>query len=372
MKTKKYRGILLLSVLALGMLGQATLSFAEEENSVNSKGDIYFYEDTRPELPVDPEDPDKPVAPEEPTDSTEGPLSIDYVPNFHFGSRRIAVSGMTYGAKYNRMKPVKIYEKNEAGEFVPATRFNRESLKEGEELEKLSEVTENRDKLYYKVYENGNDKVGSYLPITHILKEGEKLEYDDNLELVRHYVQVSDKRGSSGKWELKVKQDSQFTSNKVKDEETNEMYKLDGAVLRLAAAEDGAIVGNSQNGGVKPEDILGVNMQEINIEPGEAQVVMKYGAESSTGGIGTWVYRFGKAPYDKKAEWEQKYNGSYKDAVKKDLGVEAPGVTNQLQILPRWYPDNKEGVTLEVPAGANPQKDTLYETKLTWTLATAE
>lgn len=75
----------------------SSVAMAAEAGSVTTKGDVTFVEDTDPTTPVDPTDPDKP-------NPTEGPLSIDYASNLHFGEQKISAKTQTYFAAMDKIK----------------------------------------------------------------------------------------------------------------------------------------------------------------------------------------------------------------------------------------------------------------------------
>lgn len=69
---------------------------------MTSNVDISFSQDPTITPPVNPTDPTSPVTPN-PTDphqpGTGGPLSLDYVSNFHFGTKVIQTADATYYAQ---------------------------------------------------------------------------------------------------------------------------------------------------------------------------------------------------------------------------------------------------------------------------------
>ncbi|MGX7418182.1 WxL domain-containing protein [Carnobacterium gallinarum] len=83
-------GLVAFSALALENISQAV--------TLKSSGDITYLENTtEPEL-VDPEKPGigENIKPVEPNPGTPGPLSIDYVSNFHFNQQMISGNDATY------------------------------------------------------------------------------------------------------------------------------------------------------------------------------------------------------------------------------------------------------------------------------------
>lgn len=89
-------------LVSAGLLGGLQAQ-AVQVGSINSNADITFATDTSITSPVHPEDPTKPVLPN-PDDTfphspgTAGPLSIDYVSNFHFGSQQVKALDAVYNA----------------------------------------------------------------------------------------------------------------------------------------------------------------------------------------------------------------------------------------------------------------------------------
>ncbi|OTN89546.1 WxL domain surface protein [Enterococcus sp. 7E2_DIV0204] len=75
--------------------------------SLTSNADISSSQDTTITPPVNPTDPTSPVTPN-PTDphqpGTGGPLSLDYVSNFHFGTKVIQTADATYYAQLDQVQ----------------------------------------------------------------------------------------------------------------------------------------------------------------------------------------------------------------------------------------------------------------------------
>jgi len=75
--------------------------------SLISNADISFSQDTTITPPVNPTDPTSPVTPN-PTDphqpGTGGPLSLDYVSNFHFGTKVIQTADAAYYAQLDQVQ----------------------------------------------------------------------------------------------------------------------------------------------------------------------------------------------------------------------------------------------------------------------------
>ena len=146
--------------------------------------------------------------------------------------------------------------------------------------------------------------------------------YSDKDKVTANYVQVSDNRGSSAGWSLKVKQEKQFENAEAKYNE------LKGASISIG---DSKAVSNSE--GV---DAPTVN-NNIVLEPGTAVDVMD---AAKGAGDGTWISRFGNV---EKVAVEQE-DGSIKDL------------------------DKNTSVKLDVP-GSTPKSAVEYRSSLTWILA---
>lgn len=75
--------------------------------SMTSNADITFSQDTTITSPVNPTDPTQPVTPN-PNDphqpGTAGPLSLDYISNFHFGTKVIQTVDATYYAQLDQVQ----------------------------------------------------------------------------------------------------------------------------------------------------------------------------------------------------------------------------------------------------------------------------
>lgn len=83
-------GIMLI-LLMFGWTTSGTKSFADERKVKQTQATVRFEEDPSQELPTDPLNPGQPIVPEGPGGGgTEGPLSIDFASNFHFGNARIS------------------------------------------------------------------------------------------------------------------------------------------------------------------------------------------------------------------------------------------------------------------------------------------
>ncbi|MDK1716940.1 WxL domain-containing protein [Dellaglioa algida] len=99
MKTTK----ILTSAIVLSTLGLAAapaVHAADHTETITSTGKIGFIEDNGTTDPTDPTNPGTPIDPTDPNPGTAGPLSIDYVSNFDFGSdNKISGDDKTYYAK---------------------------------------------------------------------------------------------------------------------------------------------------------------------------------------------------------------------------------------------------------------------------------
>lgn len=93
-------------LISCGIVG-GTVVEAVSVGSLNSNADISFSQDTTITQPVNPTDPTSPVTPN-PNDphqpGTGGPLSLDYVSNFHFGTKAIQTSDATYYAQLDQVQ----------------------------------------------------------------------------------------------------------------------------------------------------------------------------------------------------------------------------------------------------------------------------
>ncbi|MGX7244869.1 WxL domain-containing protein [Enterococcus quebecensis] len=93
-------------LIALGFVG-GTVGEAAIVGSLNSNADITFSQDTTVTSPVNPLDPTEPVSPN-PDDphqtGTGGALSLDYISNFHFGTKVIQTDDVTYYAQLDQVQ----------------------------------------------------------------------------------------------------------------------------------------------------------------------------------------------------------------------------------------------------------------------------
>lgn len=109
MKLKK---VALAGVLSFSsVLAAGAPVFADEVGTMNSKTDVSFTVSEDPTNPVNPVDPGTEVGPKDPNDpndphepGTKGPLSIDYVSNFHFGKQAMSGNDKVYTAQLDKVK----------------------------------------------------------------------------------------------------------------------------------------------------------------------------------------------------------------------------------------------------------------------------
>lgn len=87
--------IFAVSTLGLLAFGATTPIVAHAADSTAS---VVFKANTKPTNPVDPENPDNPFTPDKPATGENGPLSIDYVSDFNFGTQDITTKDATYAA----------------------------------------------------------------------------------------------------------------------------------------------------------------------------------------------------------------------------------------------------------------------------------
>ncbi|EUJ30294.1 cell surface protein [Listeria floridensis FSL S10-1187] len=99
------------SILAISSIAfiQTPSAFADTGKVAgNTTGKVNFSQDIAPVKPLDPKSPntDKPITPLDPSEAkgTAGPLSIDYVSDFHFGDQVIATDDKTYDVELDEIK----------------------------------------------------------------------------------------------------------------------------------------------------------------------------------------------------------------------------------------------------------------------------
>lgn len=105
---KLFIGTLSVSALLISfnLLGSHSVE-AAQAGAMTSNADITFLQDTTVTSPVNPTDPTQTVTanPDDPHQAgTAGPLSIDYISNFHFGSQPIKATTATYYAQLDKVK----------------------------------------------------------------------------------------------------------------------------------------------------------------------------------------------------------------------------------------------------------------------------
>lgn len=110
----KKMNLALVGLVAGSLLVGSATTFAAAGESVGSNGTITFTENNKPTPPKDPNDPgtnptdpEKPVKPE--VTEQNGPLSLDVIPSFDFGSHAVDLAGGTYADtktedKYNTLQ----------------------------------------------------------------------------------------------------------------------------------------------------------------------------------------------------------------------------------------------------------------------------
>ncbi|EUJ29203.1 cell surface protein with WxL domain [Listeria floridensis FSL S10-1187] len=101
---------------------------AAVSGTMNSHAGVLFQADTGVTSPVNPLDPTVPVGPVNPADpnnphepGTSGPLSIDYVSNFDFGSQVIESKDKTYYAKLDHVLATSTSTELDVPNFVQVT-----------------------------------------------------------------------------------------------------------------------------------------------------------------------------------------------------------------------------------------------------------
>ncbi|WP_103653041.1 WxL domain-containing protein [Bacillus thuringiensis] len=148
--------------------------------------------------------------------------------------------------------------------------------------------------------------------------------YLNSLEQTQNYVQVTDLRGTSAGWTLKIQQVAQFQATKS----TNNSM-LNGALISLRAP-----ILVTSGDAVPP-----TASEVLNLIPGQESII---GYASQGTGAGTWVIRW----------------GDIKDFVEKDVVVQGRKV--KMKFSPN--------VQLHVP-GATKKDPVNYRTTLKWILS---
>jgi hypothetical protein len=87
-------------MFAAGALAVLTVSATTPVvvHAADTTASVVFQPNTKPTDPVDPENPDNPFTPDKPATGENGPLSIDYVSDFDFGTQSITTADETYHA----------------------------------------------------------------------------------------------------------------------------------------------------------------------------------------------------------------------------------------------------------------------------------
>lgn len=106
LSNSKLKNSVLVTLSVLGVSVAAAVPAYADGGSYTTKANINFTPSTDHVSPVNPDNPDnnnpvKPVTPngDDVTPGTEGPLSLDYVSDFDFGSQKISSKNQTYFAK---------------------------------------------------------------------------------------------------------------------------------------------------------------------------------------------------------------------------------------------------------------------------------
>ncbi|MGR5986188.1 WxL domain-containing protein [Bacillus cytotoxicus] len=87
------------------VLATGAPAFAEEATTMKSHTDVSFTQNENPVNPVNPVKPGEDVEPNDPHEQgTNGPLSIDYVSNFHFGKQKMSGNDKVYTAQLDTVK----------------------------------------------------------------------------------------------------------------------------------------------------------------------------------------------------------------------------------------------------------------------------
>ncbi|BCC57505.1 TPA: WxL domain-containing protein [Bacillus cereus] len=110
------------------VLAAGAPAFAEEAATMKSVTDVSFTESEEITNPVNPLNPDETVESKDPNDKedphepgTKGPLSIDYVSNFHFGKQVMSGNDQVYNAKLDTLKVKGAKESTEVPNYVQVT-----------------------------------------------------------------------------------------------------------------------------------------------------------------------------------------------------------------------------------------------------------
>ncbi|WP_242141900.1 MULTISPECIES: WxL domain-containing protein [unclassified Bacillus cereus group] len=123
----KLTNVALAGVVSFGaVLAAGAPAFAEEAATMKSHTDVTFTQNEKPVKPVNPVKPGEDVVPnDDPNDphedGTNGPLSIDYVSNFHFGEQKMSGNDKVYTAQLDVVKQKESGEKTQVPNFVQVT-----------------------------------------------------------------------------------------------------------------------------------------------------------------------------------------------------------------------------------------------------------
>lgn len=252
MKASKYIALASLSILAAATIGSTTVS-AAVANDYDSKGSVTFRPSEDPTDPVDPENPD----PNTPVDPVN-PDGTDPEPG-------------TKG-------PLSI-------DFASSFDFGTNQIS-------------SKDQTYYaraqKYAEDAADPTKTHADTA-------------------NYVQVTDNRGNNAGWNLKVKQNKQFTAT-----DANAKHQvLDGAAITLAAP---AVATSAGATGVVTAPVATAT---ITLDPtGAAESPVMAAAENA--GQGTWVDAWGTV---EEVDEPQAGGTTAKANVTKDVSLFVPGAT---------------------------------------------
>lgn len=119
-------GVFTVLVISFSFFGGSSVE-AAQAGTIKSNADITFALDNSTTSPVNPTDPTQPVTPN-PADphqpGTAGPLSIDYVSNFHFGTQQIKPGSATYYAQLDQVQ-------NSGGNLISVPNYAQVTDKRG-------------------------------------------------------------------------------------------------------------------------------------------------------------------------------------------------------------------------------------------------
>lgn len=278
-------------VLFSTLLGATSVNAGEKGDSATSQGVIKLVVDTGSNTIIDPEDPNQEVTPEKPKDPNKPIGPENPLEPMEPGNPEGGITG--------NQGPLSI-------DFVSPFYFGEQAIKA-------------TDETYFAKVQNVN--------------------VDGKSKEVPNYVQVTDKRGETGGWELTVKQENQFSSEDKKG--------LAGAALTLAqkgltSVMPEEVAPTLSNNGAPTALVPAI---DENGKPAKEGTEMKLIDLKENTGMGKWVLYFGT---DKKPEPEKAKAGDLNLGEKTLYG--------------------EKGISLKIPASAVKLKDTVYKTDLTWTL----